>query len=132
MEEMEMNRSDLLDRLSRIRREEAGICTSTCRSVIYSLMAAAWAFWIKDGSSVNHILLLIFLFGSIFLIIDTLICYYVAKRTDKSYKRAKIRVIPTNAIYDDMNQISDFTFRKVLIQIVYCLCLVALFAYYLL
>lgn len=130
MENKEKDRLDLLDRLNRVRKEQAGICTSTCRSVIYSLMAASWAFWVKDGTLGNGLLISVFLLGCLYLILETGFCYYVAKKADRSYKSAKILCISTDDIEKRMELISDFTFRKIIYQFIYCLCLVVLFGYY--
>lgn len=130
MADEEKDRLDLLDRLSRTRKEQAGICTSTCRSVIYSLMAAVWAFWLKDGTLENGLLILVFILGCLYLILETGICYYIAKKADCSCKLARILCIPVNDIEKRMERISDFTFRKIIFQIMYCLCMVALLGFY--
>lgn len=130
MENKEKDRMDLLDSLNRVRKEQTGICTSTCRSVIYALMAAVWAFWMNDGTLENGLLISVFLLGCLYLILETGICYYVAKKADCYYKSARILCISVNDIKKQMERISDFTFRKIVFQITYCLCMVALLGYY--
>ena len=130
MEKKEERREDLLDRLNCVRKEQAGVCTSTCRSVVYSLMAASWAFWINDGSHNDGILFLVFMLGCLYLAIETGLCYYVSKQADKSYNSARILIIPTDKIENKMERISNITFRKLIFQMIYCMSMVVLFGDY--
>ena len=127
-----MDRCDLLDRLSRARKEQAGVCTSTCRSIVYSVMAAVWAFWIKDGLINDGVLITVFALSCLYLIFETCFCYYVAKQANNYYNRARITIIPTKDIEENMKHISDISFRKLLFQIIFCGCIILLFGYYVL
>ena len=131
MEDVQKDRQKLLDDLSRTRKEQAGICVSTCRSVVYSIMAAAWAFWIYDDSMRDGLLVAVFSLGCLYLMIETGICYYSAQKADKYYKRTKITCIPMENTLDKMSRLSDFSFKKLIFQMMYCLCLVVLFVCYL-